>query len=84
MCLVAELWLRQVILGQLLPFHLPEGSKNFLKIKKMPRDIIITLHQDTKNYDMMYDCRVMAWDGQTERWTDGRKKKVTYRSECST
>ena len=50
----------------------------------MPRDIIITLHQDTKNYDMMYDCRVMAWDGQTERWTDGRKKKVTYRSECST
>ena len=43
----------------------------------MPRDIIITLHQDTKIYGMMYDCTGMAWDGQTERWMDGRKKKVT-------
>ena len=68
-------------------FYPPNSPKNqnFQKMKKkMPGDIIL-LHICTKNYDqMMYGSWDVVHDRQTDRWTDGRTEKVTYRGGCPT
>ena len=64
-------------------FALPPNSpknKNFKKMKKTPKDIII-LHMCTINY-----CHIMygSWDMTHNRWTDRQIEKVTYRDGCPT
>ena len=60
------------ILGHFCPFYPICGPKNqnFLKLKKLPEDIII-LHMCTKNYDhTIFSSLVTECDGRT----DGQKK----------
>ena len=63
------------ILSYFLHFYSPSSPKNrnFKKMEKRSRDIII-LHMCTKNYDqIMYGSWDMVRDGRT----DGRTEKVT-------
>ena len=50
----------------------------------MPGDIII-LHMRTKNYDqMMHSSWEVVCGGWTDRQTQGRMEKVTYKGGCPT
>ena len=70
-----------------LPFYPPNNPKNQNLKKKKERKTagyIIILYMCTKNNDeMMHGFWDMLRDGRTDRRTDGRAEKVTYRGGCS-